>query len=157
MSLELKTLLSTPFGTPIDELNVELLYAFSNYHKISDHIYIHAYPIESRLSFYGFAWVTSDATATSLFSRERVADDGIRLAPPSVLLPEGKLMCYEEIKVYAQHIDPKYFDDSVGRQRRVRFGDFDFYYRGSFPNSGALPICIEIDRQELMLAGAMLS
>ncbi len=155
MSLELTDLLSLPFGIPMDELSVRFTNSFGHYHKIADHIYIHTLLVEMEGAsiFYGFAWVTSDATAKTLFTREWIADDGIRLEPPSVLLPKGKIMRYGEIKVYGQQVDAKHFGDSVGRQRRVRSGDFNFYYRGSFPDSDALPIGIEVDRQDLMIAG----
>jgi hypothetical protein len=95
--------------------------------------------------YYGFAWTASDKAAEWIFAN-RWSDDGINLRPPDILLPSPGMTEYQSICVFGKQADPKNFVNHVPQQRRVKFGNYTYYYRKVEPSESDYPIGIVIDR-----------
>jgi hypothetical protein len=95
--------------------------------------------------YYGFAWTASDKAAEWIFAN-RWSDDGINLRPPDIFLPSPGMTEYQSICVFGKQADPNNFVNHVSQQRRVKFGNYTYYYRKVEPSESDYPIGIVIDR-----------
>lgn len=141
-------LLRIPAGTPLAQLNVQVLYAFGDsYHKIAEHAYLFAddEDEEGVVRCYGFSCAASEAAAEWVFAGVWQPED-VRAKPPGVLLPTPMGTSHRAVVEYGKRSAPGRFREKAGGPSMVSFGDYSFYYRKAIPAETDEPIAIGVDR-----------